>query len=174
MAEGPNMRSSPRNCQPGRKRLGPTCRHGRTWTEVSPYTGKRSGCVAFTLEKPYSRDHCPGPPRASLERLARAENGRSQEWLPETSLECDCHGRGPEYAQLAEKLPAGANRSGRVRHAWLPRFETPGQTRRPRDARSGADGPKTKRPCSPRNWQAGRKRLGPSCRHGDESKPIHW
>ena len=41
------------------------------------------------------------PPRARLERLARARNGRSHVWLrvlrvPETSLECDCHGRRPD------------------------------------------------------------------------------
>ena len=44
------------------------------------------------------------PPRASLERLARAENGRSHVWLsalsiPETPLECDCHGRGPDATE---------------------------------------------------------------------------
>ena len=50
------------------------------------------------------------PPRASLERLARAENGRSHVWLsvlsiPETSLECDCHGRRPDGTEeVANKV----------------------------------------------------------------------
>ena len=35
-------------------------------TKVSPYTGKRYGCVNFTLEKPYSCDHCLGSPTREI------------------------------------------------------------------------------------------------------------
>ena len=35
-------------------------------TKVSPYTGKRYGCVNSTLEKPYSCDHCLGYPTRDI------------------------------------------------------------------------------------------------------------
>ena len=66
-----------------------------------------------------------------MERLARAENGRSQKWLPETSLECDCHGRGPEYAQFAEKLPARAKAAGADMSPWAYVDGSPADNGRP-------------------------------------------
>ena len=35
-------------------------------TKVSPYTGKRYGCVNSTLAKPYSCDHCLGSPTREI------------------------------------------------------------------------------------------------------------
>ena len=166
MAEGPNMRSSLRNCQPGRTDLDvfamlgfhdsrhPVRHADRVMQEVVLTAGQRSGRVRREAGKPGASDWGRSVPMGSEVSPYTGERDGCVNSMLAKRYACD-HCLGPPTREIGAFSP-GRKRlvacvAQKQRHAFM--IEDTQEAMSPRT-------------CSPRNCPRRLQRLGRRCRHG--------